>query len=490
MLAVGAIQALILLVALARAKFLSFAIGTEGYGIAATIDQLVIAMVSIGSAGLPFVAIKMLSQSHSESEERFEQRYAGFFAALLTLGLLTSFIGVALVMLAPQIFGAELARYRLLIAIAIAAIPALMLNILLANALAAAQRPRQAAVFTLAVQATLLAATVIGALAGGLSGIYIATVIAGTIATIVAAAVFQSRLGWPVISSFARLSQEMRRERKIVGYAFWTYAATAIYALALSALRTSTFSNLGAAAAGFLAGALSLALAVGAVVNPISNLLLTPFVNRTIPVHEKISASNDFLMRMLTVVLIISLPIVLFPQLSVRLLFAPAFIPAASIVLALVTWQCVSQFGNVYTQILIGLDDLAFACIATIAGNGAILLLAPSVTERMGIAGAATLLIGGSLVCGSISAIRLSSKFHVGVSRGAFFRLLFVLAVIAGSRVLGKLLTETTPSGFAARVVYAGLSVSILLAMLSRAERDWLSSLTSRRFRSAAQRAG
>ena len=482
MLAVGAIQVLMLLVALARAKFLAYAMGTQGYGIIGTIDQTIVTVVSVGSIGLPFVAVKILSRNKSESQENFERAYAGFFASLFVIGVVATAIGVGAALLAPTIFGTQIAQYRVLIAVAVVAVPSLMVNILLANALAAAGRGKQAAVFALLVQTVLLVATIFGAVLGGFRGIYIATVGCGSLLTIVATTSLRRTLGSPWRGGFGWLYSEIRRERTIPVYAFWTYAGGAVYALSLSGLRTSTFSSQGATAAGLLAAAMNLALTVGAVVNPMSNLLLTPYLNRLLPLEEKIATANDFATKMLSVVLVVSLPMALFPHFVMRVLFAPSFGSAAVVLFGFVAWQSVAQVVNILTQLLIGLDDFAFACIATIVGNAGVFFLAPWVTSHEGLPGAAMLLIGGSIACGFISGLRLWQKFHTVLSGIALFRLLFALAAIGGSWLLGRQWDETTVTGFVTRIVYGLIVLLAMTAQLSQSEKAWVTSILRGRF--------
>src|SRR4026207_1138944 len=115
MLTVGAIQVLILLVGLVRGKFLSVALGTAGDGVVATIDQLVLALISVGTLGLPFAALKFMAKSHSEGQQSFEETYSGFLWAIILLGIITATAGTLLGLFAPQVFSAELVRYGPLI---------------------------------------------------------------------------------------------------------------------------------------------------------------------------------------------------------------------------------------------------------------------------------------------------------------------------------------------------------------------------------------
>ncbi|HEX2721696.1 MAG TPA: hypothetical protein VHM24_02170 [Gemmatimonadaceae bacterium] len=476
MIAVGAVQLLILLLGLARAKFLSVSLGPAGYGLVSTIDQLVLALISLGAIGLPFAGLKFMARAHSEGQESFERTYVGFLWALASLGVLTAATGITLAVFTPEIFGRELAGYSPLLALAMLGIPAAMVNILVANALAAAQRGTTSALVTLGIQGALFATTVAGVLAAGPRGLYIATATGGLLVTVVTVASLRRSLGSPAYGSLRWLRSAVRRENKILAYSAWIYLATAGYAVSLSGLRTSVFSHLGATSAGLLQAALGLALTMGAVINPISNLILTPYLNRTIATPEKVSSANQFASRVLTLLFFAALPLVLFPRLVISVLFAPEFLPAAGILFAFILWQCLAQFVNVYTQLLIGLDDVGFACGTMALSYGTVFLLAPLTTARFGLQGAAGALIIGSTLGGVTNLVRLKERFGAHLERRVAARLTFTIGMIAAGVAVSFASEERSSRGVMLRAAVAVLCIAAQWVLLDNGERDWVRS--------------
>lgn len=476
MLSVGAIQLFIMLLGLLRSKFLSVTLGPAGYGLVGTIDQIVLALISLGALGLPLVAVKFMAKSHSEGHDAFQRTYAGFLWALAFLGITTAAIGVGLGILAPKIFGHDLAPYRWLIVIAMLGIPAAMVNVLLANALAASQRGSRSALFTFAIQGVVLLAVVIGVYAGGTMGLYVATVAAGALTTFVAILLLRRVLGSPGRAGARWLVSELKRNSTVMSYSAWFYIASSVYALAMSGLRTFVFSDFGAVEAGLLQASLSLALTVGAVIAPMSNLILTPLLNRSMPSGDKVTAANEFASRVLTLLLIVALPLVLFPHIAVKLLFAAEFLPAAGFLFAFIIWQCLAQLVNVYTQLLIGLDDVAFACAAISLSYGTALLLAPPMMSWLGLPGAAVALTAGTVLGGVSAILRLNRRFHVSTSRRVLLRLAFCMSGICVGAVVSTTSAEGSSSGGVVRLAVALALLGLQWSLLDGVERRWVGS--------------
>ena len=476
MLTVGAIQILILFVALVRGKVLSVTLGPAGYGVLATIDQLVLALLSLGTLGLPFASLKFMAKGHSQSQHAFEQTYSGFLWALILLGLVTTTIGAGLGFFAPDVFGSELGSYGPLIAIAMLGVPAAMANMLLANALAAAQKGPMSAAFTLAVQALLLVATIVGVYAAGTTGIYVTTVAVGTLTTFTAIFALRKTLGSPHVHGFGWLTTELKRDWTVMIYSGWSWLATAVYTVSLAGVRTSVFSGLGAVEAGLLQAALSLALTVGAVINPVSNLILAPFLNRSMPIERKVTAANDFAMKVLALLLVGALPLVLFPRSTIGLLFAREFFPAAGILFAFILWQCLAQLVNVYTQLLVGLDDVSMACAFLAVGYGAAFLIAPQMASLFGLLGAAISLVAGVTSVGIANVVRLQRKHHVSTQPKIALRLAFTLTAVAIPSLALEPLPETSALGLATRLATALVILGIQWLLLNDGERRWATS--------------
>ena len=107
LISIGAIQLLIMFVALVRAKVLSVLLGPSGFGVVSTIDQATLTAMQLAHLSLPFTALKFMSRRHSDGHDAFERTYASFFRALLWVALLA-----VIVLEAPALVAAWRLRRR------------------------------------------------------------------------------------------------------------------------------------------------------------------------------------------------------------------------------------------------------------------------------------------------------------------------------------------------------------------------------------------
>ncbi|HEV8599882.1 MAG TPA: polysaccharide biosynthesis C-terminal domain-containing protein [Gemmatimonadales bacterium] len=473
---IGALQAFLILVNLGRSKALSVLLGPSGLGVVSTIDQLVLTVVHLGTLSLPFTALKFMAKGHSEAPERFSHSFAGFLRALTVLTVLAAVVASVLLALWPAVYGEDLLRYRSVLHLAFISVPALALNVLFVNTLAAAQRPAAAAGLSLSVAAVLCVAAIAGAAIGGVRGIYVATSATGLVTTAVSLVFLRRGLNLATASP-SGIVGELRRTPEILPYAIFFYLVMSAYSLTMLAARYFVFSGLGEATAGLLQALFSISLSITAVLGPMSNLYLTPLVNRSMPEAEKVKATNEFAATLVALLLLASVPFVLFPKLALSILFTSAFSPAAPALYLFVLWQCLYQIANVYQQLLIGLDDVRFVSVAALLGFGTSALLMPLLIPRFELAGAALALAIGMLLYGMAAALRLRARFGVGVPRALWLRagvaigaLMLTGAFFAGGE-------ELTVSGALARLVAGLVIAAILWIQLTPNERNSIRSL-------------
>ena len=222
---IGAVQLLIMFVALVRAKVLSVLLGPSGFGVVSTIDQATQTAMQLAHLSLPFTALKFMSRRHSDGHDPFERTYASFFRALLGVALVAVVVLEALLWWRPGVFGSELVAYRRYFAIAFLGIPSLMLIVLLINTLAAAQRGAAGALTNLAVTAVAAGATIVGVLLGGFGGLYVASVTSSIVTTACVVWYLRRSLGVSITAHGARLRDELRNSPEIVSYSFYVYVA-------------------------------------------------------------------------------------------------------------------------------------------------------------------------------------------------------------------------------------------------------------------------
>ena len=485
--AIGALQVLVLLVALVRSKVLSLLLGPAGFGVASTIDQTVTTLAQLGALSLTFTAMKFMSRAHSEGHDAFRASYATFLRALSALGVATAAVALALLLARPGVFGADMAPYRLPLAVAILGVPAAMLGILFMNTLAAAQKAPESAGLGLVAAGALAIGAVAGYVVGGLTGLYVGTVAAGLLNTVGAIAWLRRTLGVTARQHGPGVVAQLRRSPEIVSYSLLLYAAMSAYSVTMLATRYFVFAGLGEVQAGLFQALFSLALTVGAVMSPMNNLFLTPLVNRTMPVEAKLAAANDFSGKMAVLLACAALPLALFPELVLTILFSERFTPAAGTLFLFIGWQCLYQLVNVYLQLLVGLDDIAYFCVLTCVSYAAVAILFPLLIPRVGLGGAAIALSIGMLISGIGAQLRLQVRFASRIGAGVVVRASLVLVAIGGAgAAVAVAPDESTAAGAAVRMAYALATLAALWALLRPDERALAAQVVRRLARRAA----
>ena len=469
---IAAIQVLIMIVGLLRAKVLSVLLGPAGFGVIATIDQTVSTVVALSALSLPFTAMKFMARSHSQSHEAFQRTFSSFLRALTAPAIGAVVVTTGVLVWRPGLLGQDVAVYRNYLALALLSVPALMLNILFVNTFAAAQAAGKSARLSLAFTATMAAAAIGGASVSGIGGLYLASVIAGLAATVLTVRHLGRQLKLQIsTSSSLSVLDELKTNPEIASYSALLYLALASYSLALLCARYVVFSSLGEREAGILQAQLSIALTIGAIVTSMSNLYLAPQLNRQAPMKEKAASADEFAAKISLLLFLGALPFVLFPHLALSALFSAEFAAGARFLYVFILWQCLYQIANVYLQLLIGLDDVLFLTVLVCGvylGAGA---LFPVVVPLFGGAGAAVALVAAMLIAGGAAALRLRFRFGFRIAGRIWARAAGTLAGIAATGYLFQAQGEFTPAGLMTRGAYAAALAVLVWVGLTREER-------------------
>ena len=476
LISIGAIQILIMFVALVRAKVLSVLLGPGDFGVVSTIDQASLTAMQLAHLSLPFTALKFMARRHGDGHESFERTYASFFRALIGVGVVAVIVLELLLWWRPAVFGAELVAYRRYFAIAFLGVPAMMLNVMLINTLAAAQRGTAGAVVNLLIGTAAAVAAIVGVTLAGFHGLYVTTVVTSLVATGAVVWYLRRSLRVSIAAPAAPLRDELRASPEIVSYSLYVYVAVGAYLVAVLATRFFVFDALGPVGAGWLQALLSIALTVGAVMTPMSGLYLAPLLNRQMPVSVKLGVANDFAAKIAPLFLLGGVAVSLFPALTLTVLFSSRFAGAATVLFLFVVWQCLHHLANVYLQLLIGLDDVRFYALVNCLAYACAALAFRPLIEAYGLGGAAIALSVASLVNAIGTAVRLAMRFQVRIGSVAFIRGMASVVAIIGAGALFRGSPELSTLGVSLRVAYL-LTVSLLLWMtMSGAERAWLRS--------------
>lgn len=463
---IGSLQGVVMVITAVRAKVFAVLLGPGGFGIVATLDQLVTTASQFSSFSLPFTAMKFLSRAHSQGEERFRRAYSRFLQAMVTLAVLAT---TAAVIVVPRFLGRfehTIAKYDAPVSLALLGIPAAMLIAFFINALAARGQVLRSILLSAAFSAALMVSGAIGCWLGGVPGLYRAAVPAATLFVVGFAVLGHLKMDLPVY-----VPESGRRGPKpdavAVETALLTYLAVGSYSLLLLLVRYLSLTRLGEVAAGLLQADLAVSWSIGALLTPASMLYLAPFVNREIPVSQRWEAAEAFLPRVLMLYSLGALPVLLFPDLVLRVLYSGRFLGAVQFLAWVIVWQCLAQVMAVYQQLLIGLEDIWGGCVVvTMGGYLAAAVLCFVLVRPFGIIGIGLGLIGGAILGAGLGMLRLRRKYGRGVPKSIPGLVAFSVLGLFGVAASGRMTQELTWTGLIVRFLVAIAFLAGLWAML------------------------
>lgn len=413
LLSIGALQASGILIMALRSKLFAVLLGPAGFGIVATIDQLVTSLAQLSNLSVPFTALKFLSSSHSVSEQAYRRSYTAFLRLMVVLAVLATATSIAVALLALEKLDPELARYQTAVLIAVMGVPALLLMMFFANALAARQESLRSVSLTVLYGAVLLVFGGIGCWLGGIQGIYLGAVPAAMLLIGSTWWLLRARLAPTPTEASIALWKELKSHHQILQTAIFTYVGVGSIACTMLLSRYVAITQLNPEAAGLFQACLAIAMAIGALLGPANSLYLSPQLNRTIPTSEKSSAVAQFVPRLTLLFCLAALPVLLFPEFALWALFSSQFKSAADLLVWFMIWQFVAQLVAVYHHFLIGLNDLRGFCAALAAGNAATVTGCFMWVDEFGLRGLGAAFIAGALLSLGLTLLRLRQKHAV-----------------------------------------------------------------------------
>ena len=474
--AIGALQAVAIVLTALRAKLLAVWLGPGGMGVVSMVDQFVQSAAYFSALSLPFAALKFLSRAHSEGEASFRRSYGGFAKAALVLAGGGTLVAAALALVGADWMGEAVARYRGLLLIALLGLPATVLNGFFSHVLAAARQYRASSLLAIVTGAAMLAATLLGLALGGLRGQYLGNALAGTAVALGTLLYLNRSLGLPLYDRAASVTAELRRSPEIVPVSVLMFAAALAYSLSFLVARYAVLKHFGEAEAGLLHAPLAIAVAMGLVLTPVNGLYLTPIMNRSSGREEKLRTVVEFQKHMLVILGVAGVAVALFPQPILALLFSAAFTPSAQFVYLFVIWQCLFQLAGVGQAVLIGLDEVKAYAAITVAGYALLALTAWVAAPRLGVPGVALGFITSGATMLLLALVRLRVKHGFAFPGSLSLLVVYILAAV----LLAGLSAGWGLAVVSARLVYYLLFVAGLLLFLSKEERSSLVGLWAR----------
>lgn len=463
-----------LVVGLVRGKTLSLIFGPDGLGLVGAYDQLVIVLTQLGAMGLPFAAMKVMSASTMSGRSAFNDTFSRFLAIMAGLSIAATVTASLVTFAWPFAFGQGLGKDPILLRLAVLGIGPLMMTVFIAQTLAASQAPAEAALFGLASATFLTTAAIAGSLFNGLHGLYSATAFAGYGCVALALMYLKLRRGlrlWP-----RRAAESLLRSSggSVLKTAFSIFCVLVGMSGCLLGARLIVLSELGETPAGLLQSALAIALSVGSVVAAIISIQLAPSLNRNIPVATKLTTAGDGLGYVALLLCLGGIPLMLFPQSTLHILYSRGFVGAATTLILCLLWQVVYQVLTIFQHLMIGLgaslSSAAYLIAGFVVSVSAIKLLIPSLDLIAAPVG---------LLCGALASLFLHAfhlwrahRFHA--SRAPYIRVLVIGTVAIVSAFILALPSEFTFEGRLMRLALTGIAVLVAIFVGDRSERKQL----------------
>jgi PST family polysaccharide transporter len=481
--AISTIQTLAILASLARSKVVAVFLGPEGVGIISIVDQVVQVVAQISALSLPVAAVKFLSRSHSEGIAAFRRSYSSFLKALLMMSIAGTVVTITLATFHTDLFGSEISRYRDLLIIALIGIPTMILGSFFSSVLAAAQKPRTSATLAVITNAISSIATYIGislgaiyvgTFMGKLLALYFGNVLAAIFLTAGILIYLRKTLHLPLYDRNVGLLDELKRSPEIIIFSFVLFFAATTYSLSLLVARYAVLMNFGEAEAGLFQAVLALALGISMVLNSANGLFFMPVVNRNISTDEKIRTAIEFQNRLIIIQSVVAMPVALFPQLMLTLLFSPQFTVASQYVFLFVIAQCILQLAGVYQVLLIGLDDLVIYATVTCAGHLSLALFSWILTPHYGIFGISISFVISGAITFLMAWARLRSKHGFSIPGRLGSLIGYSLSALL---LVGMISSKYEDWNVSVALLKAGVYLSFMVSMLfflSKEERSAL----------------
>ncbi|HWP49037.1 MAG TPA: hypothetical protein VNM22_17915 [Candidatus Limnocylindrales bacterium] len=444
-LTIGAIQVATMAFNLLRSKIVAVTAGPESVGVISVIDQAVGLIALISTFSLPFASVKFLSAAHSESREAFTKGYITFLRALFLISLLGTGVGIALIWGWPAILGKELAEYKEVVTLALLAIPATNLIGLLMNVMAAAQRVRASALLGLLTAILLAIVSGGGILIAGLHGYYTGN-LAVTFALVAGGMWYLFRReGLRIHDKQVKLFQEVRRYPQALSFAGALYIISFTTPLAYLVARYAVLRAGGFIESGLLQAAMGLGLALKTVMRSSNALFLTPTMNRKGENREKFQRAVEFLRALSVVIGIIALPMVLFPNWWLFLLYSSKFAAAAPYVYLFVLSEAIQLLAGVNQALVIGLDHIAIHVKVCLLGDLGIMAFSWWLVPYYGIGGVAMAFLFNGLLIFTLTSWYLWSNHRIVIHKSIGWLPLYILAIIGVGGAVSSWSEVNTP---------------------------------------------
>ena len=383
---IGAFQLFTMLVLLIRTKTLALLLGPELVGAMAVIDKLLAVIVQSVSLSLPFAALRFLPGRWAAAPGEYRALFERMRNLLVGLTVTATAVALGVTAIWPAVWGSELLPYRGALTAAILSMPVLGLVPFLQNAIAGRFEQNRSMIVGL-LNATIAAVASAAVWWRGLVGYYLVYAALGLVLmTVVMHLATHEARGIPLPRTpQPRLAIGLPRQ-------IWRFSAalltlTFISPYAALFVQYHLLQDHGARAAGWMQAAFGIAVSVRTVLGTAHAVFLTPNVNRGGSIEERMTWANNFQSIFCLLAGIAVPPLLLFPDIAVRLLYSASFLPAAAVLAVFVGGEITTLIAGTYQSLTVAQDRMGVHVLITLGAQLLILGVASRAHSAAGVAG-------------------------------------------------------------------------------------------------------
>jgi O-antigen/teichoic acid export membrane protein len=468
---IALLQFLSMLLVLARAKILAVTVGVAGVGTMANVDALAAVIAQTLSLSMPFAALRFLPASLRQSPAEADLLYRRMRFVLLALLLPATLVCIVVALRAPQLFGSALVPYRRTVILGLAGLPVVGMIAFLTNAYAGAVGHMASMRLTVAHAGVLVLSAIAAAAGLGVDGFYAVYAAAGALLVIVAT----TRLRVPGLQTSERIPLRLgdcvRLPAAMWRFAAWLLPLTFLAPYAAWFVKYSTLRLYGVEAAGILQGAIGLSLSVRALLGAAHAVFLTPNVNRQGDAATRMDWANEF-QRTTGLLFAIALPpLLLFSDVALRMLYAPAFLAGSPFVPLFVAAEVLTLLSGTYQSLLIAGDWMSFHVAQNLAAQALLAATAAIALPRVGLAGAGFAALAAPLFLFGSTILFLYRQHRVRPSASAIRACVLTVALLVASGVIGSRYTGLSLVVLGSKAVVCVLFWLVALALVPSQDR-------------------
>jgi O-antigen/teichoic acid export membrane protein len=224
--------------------------------------------------------------------------------------------------------------------------------------------------------------------------------------------------------------------------------------------RYAILNSQGLEGAGLLQSAMALSLALTMVMRQANMLYLTPAMNRVDKAEEKFRMAAEYLRAFSLVIAMVAVPLVLFPDWWLPLLYSSRFLAAVPYVYLFVLAQTLELLAGVVLALLVGLGHIATQLWVTLSGLAGLAFIACALAPRYGIAGVGLAILFDGLAVFVLAAWRLWVLHRFPIAQAVGWLPAGVVLLIASCGILAV----RFPSNTATSILIKG-AICLFLAL-------------------------